>query len=45
MILIPKVNIRREQEQYYCICQLVYYLLLHDQELEDISELTSDISF
>jgi hypothetical protein len=45
MILIPKVNIRREEEQYYSICQLTYYLLLHDQELEDISELTSDISF
>ena len=35
----------REEEQNYSICHLTYYLLLQDQELKDISELTSDISF
>jgi len=36
---------RREEEQNYSICQLTYYLQLQDQDLKDISELTSDISF
>jgi hypothetical protein len=36
---------RREEEQNYSICQITYYLLLQDEDLKDISELTSDISF